>query len=354
MLSFGITENLQLSASLPLAMTAGDLPPARMMSLMSSDRELEALAGYRFQRRTIGIGGRQESTLYVGGTVPFESRRGGVRAGPSLELGIATGYASRAHYVWIGGAVQHYRPRGPESQPTDRLGDSRLATVVYGYARRRCGPRRASRTSGFSSRPPLRIEARSMLPASTSAAARTRYSSGRRAAAAQSDRPRRRRALSGISTHRRRPRQKSTSASRSTSHISSGSNSEGRHEYQDCCGNHRAERARPHIRPRGIAARRAENGGNGLRDLRPRRARGHAEDSRSRARAREPEGGTHDSRSEARQHGHVVEPAPGDQNNGFVAKDAEVVARGTPSASDAKAVFEVSGTRERLTPATPP
>ena len=42
------------------------------------------------------------------------------------------------------------------------------------------------------------------------------------------------------------------------------------------------------------------------------------------------------------------------KNNGFVPKDAEVVARGTPSASDAKAVFEVSGTRERLTPATPP
>src|SRR5439155_4005459 len=43
MLSFGITENLQLSGSFPLAMSDGSLTPARMMSAMSSDREFEAL-----------------------------------------------------------------------------------------------------------------------------------------------------------------------------------------------------------------------------------------------------------------------------------------------------------------------
>jgi len=128
MLSFGVTENVQLSASLPLVMGETNLPQARMMSLMSSDRELEGLIGYRFQRRPIGIGGRQESTVYVGGTLPFESRRNGVGAGPSLEIGAATGYASRAHYFWIGGGLQHFVDRGG-----DRLGRSRLATLVYGY-----------------------------------------------------------------------------------------------------------------------------------------------------------------------------------------------------------------------------
>jgi hypothetical protein len=128
MLSYGVTENLQLSASLPLAMGDGRLAGARMMSLMSSDRELEGLAGYRFQRRTIGIGGRQESTAYVGGTVPLETRRVGVGAGASIEIGAATGYASRAHYVWVGGGVQHFFDRAG-----DRLGESRLATAVYGY-----------------------------------------------------------------------------------------------------------------------------------------------------------------------------------------------------------------------------
>src|SRR5205823_2890229 len=90
MLSFGVTENLQLSGSFPLAMSDGGLAPARMMSAMSSDREFEALTAYRFQWRPIGIGGRQESTFYVGGTVPLERKRNGVGAGPSIEGGIAT------------------------------------------------------------------------------------------------------------------------------------------------------------------------------------------------------------------------------------------------------------------------
>ena len=128
MLSFGVTENLQLSGSFPLAMGDGRLAPARMMSAMSSDREFEALATYRFQRRPVGIGGRQESTFFVGGTAPFEHRRSGVAVGPSIEAGISTGYASRAHYVWVGGSAQHFLERGGE-----QFSDSRLLTAVYGY-----------------------------------------------------------------------------------------------------------------------------------------------------------------------------------------------------------------------------
>jgi hypothetical protein len=128
MVSFGITENLQVSGSVPLAMSEGRLANGRMMSLMSSDRELEGLVGYRFQRRTIGIGGRQESTVYAGGTAPLETTRAGVAVGPSLQLGAATGYASRAHYLWVGGGVQHFVDRAG-----DRIGESRLATIVYGY-----------------------------------------------------------------------------------------------------------------------------------------------------------------------------------------------------------------------------
>jgi hypothetical protein len=128
MLSFGVTENLQISGSFPLAMSDGRLAPARMMSAMSSDREFEALTSYRFQRRTVGIGGRQESTFYVGATAPLERRRNGTAVGGSIEGGISTGYASRSHYVWVGGSVQHFAERGG-----DRFGDSHLVTAVYGY-----------------------------------------------------------------------------------------------------------------------------------------------------------------------------------------------------------------------------
>jgi hypothetical protein len=128
MLSFGVTEDLQISGSFPLAMNDGRLPQARMMSAMSSDRDLEALVAYRVQRRPVGIGGRQESTVYLGGTGPLESQRDGFGAGPSIEAGAATGYASRAHYVWVGGWFQRHAERDG-----DRLGTSALVTAVYGF-----------------------------------------------------------------------------------------------------------------------------------------------------------------------------------------------------------------------------
>jgi hypothetical protein len=128
MVSFGVTEDWQVSGSVPLAMNDGTLAPSRMMSAMSSEREFEALTAYRFQRRTVGIGGRQESTFYAGGTTPFESMRKGLRVGPSFEAGVATGYASRAHYLWLGGGVQRFVERDG-----DRYGSSRLVTAVYGY-----------------------------------------------------------------------------------------------------------------------------------------------------------------------------------------------------------------------------
>jgi hypothetical protein len=64
----------------------------------------------------------------VGGTVPGDSIRLGAAPGPSVIAGVATGYASRIHYVWVGGALQHYFDRSG-----DRLGESRLVTLVYGY-----------------------------------------------------------------------------------------------------------------------------------------------------------------------------------------------------------------------------
>jgi hypothetical protein len=41
------------------------------------------------------------------------------------------------------------------------------------------------------------------------------------------------------------------------------------------------------------------------------------------------------------------------KNNGFVPKEAQIVARGSTSVADGQQVFEVSGTKERLTLAGP-
>jgi len=51
-----------------------------------------------------------------------------VNVGASVEAGISTGFASRAHYVWVGGGLQHFFERDGQ-----QFGSSRLVTAVYGY-----------------------------------------------------------------------------------------------------------------------------------------------------------------------------------------------------------------------------
>jgi len=63
--------------------------------------------------------------------------RMGVPAGPSILAQAATGYASRAHYLWVGGGIQHFLEQDEAQQ-----GDSRFLTLVYGFRP-----------------PPLRVEA---------------------------------------------------------------------------------------------------------------------------------------------------------------------------------------------------
>lgn len=129
MISFGLTEDLQISGSLPIALRSGNhMPMGRMTSLMSAGTELEVLTGWRFHRRPAGDGARIESTAYAGVTAPLESHRAGIRTAPSVYGSIASGYASRAHYFWIGGGYQRYA-----DDAGDRAGDITSYSVVYGY-----------------------------------------------------------------------------------------------------------------------------------------------------------------------------------------------------------------------------
>src|SRR5437764_1235004 len=128
MLGYGLTENVQLSVSVPVPLSTGTVPPARMMSAMSATNELESIIGWRFQRRDVGVGGRQESTLYVGGSAPLTEAVNGTALGPSVYVSGATGYASRAQYAWASAGFQQYATRKGE-----HIGGSQFASVVYGY-----------------------------------------------------------------------------------------------------------------------------------------------------------------------------------------------------------------------------
>lgn len=130
MISFGITEDLQISASLPIPLRSSvTMPMGRMMSLMSTERDLESIVSWRFHRRGTKSGARLESTLTGGVTIPLRKYApDGMLTAPSATIGVATGYVSRAHYVWIGDGYQ----RRTEND-TNRLGDVKYVTAVYGY-----------------------------------------------------------------------------------------------------------------------------------------------------------------------------------------------------------------------------
>ena len=130
MLSVGITEDLQISASLPITLNSGIyMPRGRTMAMMATTQDLEAIAGWRFQRRALGAGARLESTAFVGVTAPLQQYRAdGMRAAPSVHVSAASGYASRTHYFWAGGGYQYYGER-----EGDQMGASVFYSAVYGY-----------------------------------------------------------------------------------------------------------------------------------------------------------------------------------------------------------------------------
>lgn len=129
MISFGITEKVQISGSVPMPLGAGGrMPSGRMMAMMSGNRDFEGLLGWRFQTRPVGEGARVESTVYVGALVPADARRGGVLTSPAGYVSVTSGYASRSHYFWAGASQQRNAGRGG-----DRLGSVTSYSLVYGF-----------------------------------------------------------------------------------------------------------------------------------------------------------------------------------------------------------------------------
>jgi len=131
MLSVGITEDLQLSVSMPIPLQTPTIfmPNGRMMSMMSTDRVFESIGTWRFHRRPTGSGGRRESALTGGFSIPYQDHfPDGMRSAPAVSLAAATGYASRAHYFWASAGYQRRMPN-----QGDKLGDIVYGSLVYGY-----------------------------------------------------------------------------------------------------------------------------------------------------------------------------------------------------------------------------
>lgn len=126
---YGLTEHLQLNASVPVALRAPSSPPTtRGGTMMGGLSSLEVSTYWRFHRQYLGVGKRFESTLLVGGLYPTRDYGPGRRSGPGAHVAAVTGYASRSIYAWAGGGYQHYA-----SRDGDRPGDLRYGSLVFGW-----------------------------------------------------------------------------------------------------------------------------------------------------------------------------------------------------------------------------
>lgn len=132
MLSYGVTQDLQVSASLPLLVYSDtSVPPVRGWTRMPAVPDIELMLGWRFHRNGVGVGARWESTLWVALDVPTDAERTSIATAPGLFGSAVTGYASRSVYVWLGAAYRRYGSLG--GTQVSRPGDSAMASLVVGY-----------------------------------------------------------------------------------------------------------------------------------------------------------------------------------------------------------------------------
>lgn len=126
MLGYGITEDLQVSLSVPYVFSSAPFAPARITGMMPASADVEAIGAYRFFRKGPRVGTRIESTAYAGIIVAGVQRPAGMlgtlHKAPGLYTAVSTGIASRSHYLWAGMGNMHF---------AERAGDRRPNTVTY-------------------------------------------------------------------------------------------------------------------------------------------------------------------------------------------------------------------------------
>ncbi len=132
MVSYGVSEDLQVSASLPVPISGPDgMGAARVATRMPATSDVELALGWRFQKRELGVGSRFESTTFLAVDYPTDRTRMGVEPTPGVAGAVTTGYVSRTVYAWLGGLYRRNITSG--GADPDRAGDLAMYSLVLGY-----------------------------------------------------------------------------------------------------------------------------------------------------------------------------------------------------------------------------
>jgi hypothetical protein len=125
---YGITPHITVNASLPATFSSGSLPESRIVP----GSEWSAGASWRFLHSVTSVGKRIESTASLGVVVPGPQSDSGILAqlhrAPGVAGTLATGFASRSQYAWLGGGYTRFAAAAHDRRP-----DTLSWSAVYGY-----------------------------------------------------------------------------------------------------------------------------------------------------------------------------------------------------------------------------
>jgi hypothetical protein len=125
---YGITPHITVNASLPATFGSGSLPESRIVP----GSEWSAGASWRFLHSVTSVGKRIESTASLGVVVPGPQPDSGILAqlhrAPGIAGTLATGFASRSQYAWLGGGYTRFAAAAHDRRP-----DTLSWSAVYGY-----------------------------------------------------------------------------------------------------------------------------------------------------------------------------------------------------------------------------
>jgi len=127
-LGYGLTPHLTLNAFLPGTFGSASFPETRIYP----SGEWTAGASWRFLHSVTSVGRRTEATGSLAMVLPGPQKEAGILGqlarAPGLAGTLATGFASRGSYLWLGGGYTRFAQSGGDQRP-----DTLSWSTVYGY-----------------------------------------------------------------------------------------------------------------------------------------------------------------------------------------------------------------------------
>jgi hypothetical protein len=116
MVSYGFTPHVQWSLVVPGVISQQPATPAHAMG----GGDWESDLAWRFHHNASAVGTRIESTLTAGIVVPAQRPAGvmgALRRAPGVNASLATGMASRSHYLWAGAGYTYFVAKQGDQRP---------------------------------------------------------------------------------------------------------------------------------------------------------------------------------------------------------------------------------------------